>query len=153
PGDEVKPYLSVFTAADAGTGRFDWDLSEPHRVPRALVLDLDPFEAARQLVQDQGLGAVVHDVIVPPIQTGAHTISISANLPAQRPDVLSCGAPLRCPPAPPFRMQAVTQTVEIVPPSDSANTTLKLSPKEELKYWCSTFMVVQNGDSVEQLSG
>jgi len=50
-------------------------------------------------------------------------------------------------------MQAIVQSVELTPPSDSAAVTLKLSPKEALQYSYSTFLVVQSGTAVQQLNG
>lgn len=153
PKDPMKEYFALPAPETAGSDTLDWDFSEPHRVSRGLVLSLDPFAAAKQLAASEGLAAVVHQTVIPPIQIGTHQVWITANLLSERPGVLASGVTLKAPAAPPFRPQAITLSAEFQPPMDSAMLVLRLSPKEELQYTYSTFVVLQSGDSVERLNG
>ncbi|MFQ4138237.1 hypothetical protein PGN35_018155 [Nodosilinea sp. PGN35] len=136
-----------------GEGRFEWDLSQPQRVLRPWAIALNPLEAAQEIVQAQGLEAVFKEVTVPALPTGAHAVEVRANLPTVRPGVLAAGVTLTAPPALPHRLQTQTATAEFKPPGDRAQVVLRLSPAEALAYTYSTYMVLRQGNRVQQLRG
>ena len=78
----------------------------------------------------EGIGAVVKQTVVPPLETGTRRVHVTANLPAARSGVISLGVDLVAPEHPPQRPQAVYQTMELVPPADTGVATLKLSMAE-----------------------
>lgn len=152
PVEDGRGYMALDLPMEIGSGRFEWDLSQPRQTWQPLVLSLRPLDAARQLVQQAGLEAVVPPpVIVPAIPTGMFTVDISANLPASRPGVLAVGVTLRAAPRPPFRPQAVIQSAELIPPEDRATVRLRLSPVEALEYRYATFVITQDSSGIRQL--
>ncbi|NER83744.1 MAG: hypothetical protein F6K42_30210 [Leptolyngbya sp. SIO1D8] len=132
-------------------GDYTWDLSTPLRCPRPVVLTLDPLRAARNLVTDQGLDAVFHTTIVPPIPTGAVTLEVSANLPRQRQGILAMGAHLYAPPRLPYRAQAIAASIEVSSPTDQASTFLRFAPGEPLAYTVTTYVVTQTATGITRL--
>jgi hypothetical protein len=134
-------------------GSFEWDLSEPVAVTRPLVLMFDPFELPRELVRDSGPAGVIDHIAVPPLRTGEIEVSVTANLPATRVGVLALGATLSAPPHLPNRPQAIEAAVELTPPLDAASARLRFSPAEPTEYSVTPFVVVQTGDSFDQLHG
>lgn len=153
PAAVAEPSFALPKPEAVGGGSFEWDLKDALQTPRAFVLELHPMEAARELVKERGIDAVYRETVVPPIPTGFHTVSLSANLPAERPGVESLGVTLSLPPRPPQRFQAVEATVEFVPPEDRGSTLLKLAPTEKLEYTYRTFAVVSNSRGGEQYEG
>jgi hypothetical protein len=154
PAEDGKPYMVLASPDGIGSGTFEWELSQPLQTWRPLVLVLHPLEAARRVVQEHGLEVVVPPLtIVPPIPTGVFEVSVSANLPEQRPGVLSLGVTLRAAPKPPFRPQAVIQSAELSPPDDAAQILLRLSPAEELAYAYSTFVILKGSSGIRQVDG
>ena len=154
PAEDGKPHMVLASPDGIGSGTFEWDLSRPLQTWRPLVLILHPLEAARQVVQEHGLEAVVPPpTIVPPIPTGVFEVSVSANIPDQRPGVLSLGVTLRAAPKPPFRPQVVIQSAELSPPDDAAQILLRLSPAEELTYAYSTFVILNDSGGIRQVDG
>ncbi len=67
PTLDAGSYLALTAPDTIGNGSFDWDLSKPLRVFRPLMLKLNPFAAAQEIVHHQGLEAVVRQTIVPNI--------------------------------------------------------------------------------------
>lgn len=152
PADRPGASLELPAASAVAEEELEWDLREPLRVSRPFLFRLDPLEAARALVREQGLASVVRETVVPPIPTGAHLVRVTANLPRLRPGVVSLGVTLRVPPAPPHRPEARVETVELLPPEDSATVRLRLSPAEELAYRYAPFAVVKLGSTFERLT-
>jgi hypothetical protein len=150
PQEAVQPYLALMPPEQVGDGRVDWDLSQPQQVIRPLVLRLDPLDAARRIVEERGVEAVYGEITVPPLPTGVVPITVTANLPDQRPGVLEIGATLYAPPHPPWRMQAVSETCAFTPPDDRREVHLHLSPREAPAYSYSTYAVVQQTNGVNQ---
>jgi hypothetical protein len=154
PTEDTKPYMALVPSDGVSSGTFEWDLSQPLQTWRPLVLILRPLEAVRQVVQEHGLEAVVPPpTIVPPIPTGVFEVSVSANIPEQRPGVLSLGVTLRAAPHPPFRPQAVIKSAELSPPEDAAEILLRLSPAEDLMYTYSTFVILNDFGGMRQVDG
>jgi hypothetical protein len=145
PKADAQAYLALQAPGDAGSGRFEWDLSEPLTVTRPLVLSFDPLEVARALIHEAGADAVIRQTVVPPIKVGTLPISITANLPSQRFGVLALGVTVGVAPRPPHRPQAINETVELTPPEDNASVLLRLSPAERPEYTFTTFVIVEDG--------
>lgn len=152
PADRPGASLELPAPSAAPEERLEWNLQEPLRVSRPFLFRLDPLEAARFLVREQGLASVVRETVVPPIPTGAHLVQVTANLPRLRPGVVSLGVTLRVAPAPPHRPEARVETVELLPPADAATVRLRLSPADELAYTYSAFAVVKLGSTFERLA-
>jgi hypothetical protein len=150
PTDAGDPHLAIATHA---AGSIEWDLSQPLQAYRTIVLSLDPLAAAQQLVQTKGLDAIFQEVTVPPIQTGTWAIDVAANLPDHRPGIISIEVTLKAPPVLPHRPQARIVTADLLPPEDTAQVMLRLSPMEKLAYMVSTTVVLQDSSGVQQLTG
>jgi hypothetical protein len=146
-------HLALTAADEVGSATFRWDLSEALKVSRPLLLHLHPLEAARELVRNEGLDAVVSRTVVPPLQTGVLPLSIIANLPPHREGVLALGVTVEAPPKPPHRMQAIIETVELDPPDDTEELNLRFSPAEEPAYTVRTFAVLRDTTGIERLEG
>jgi len=151
PATPVRASIALEMGA-AVPGMVTWDLGQPIAALRTIVAELDPFEAARQLVAAEGIGAVVKQTVVPPLETGTRRVHVTANLPAARSGVISIGVDLVAPEHPPQRPQAVHQTIELVPPADAAVATLKLSMAEPTAYEYATWAVVGNAGRVEKVT-
>ena len=136
---------------EASAGQVNWDLSEPLAVPRAIIASLDPFEAARQLVKAEGVAAFIKQTVVPPLSTGTRRLHVAANLPSIRTGSLSLGVHVNAPPRPPHRMQAIQETLELVPPVDAGVVTLKMSAAEPFAYDFTTWAVTERSGAVERL--
>jgi hypothetical protein len=155
-GDAANSTYLTLTpeAAGAGSGRATWDLAEPELTFRPLVLTMNPLDAARAAIADSGLEVIVPaPVIVPPIAAGVHSVSITANLPENRPGVPAVGVTLRAPPAPPARPQAQIASAELTPPDDAAVVALRLAPTEPLRYLYRTFVMVEEDSGPRRIEG
>lgn len=149
PNDDAKPYLALIPAPSDDRS-IEWDLSQPLRVPRPLVLNLNPLAAAQKIVQAQGIDAIARTTIIPAFSTGILPVSVSANLPAHRPGVIAMGVTLRAAPYLPYRPQAVIATTELTPPEDQARLLLRLAASEPPQYTVMTFVVVSNSQGAKQ---
>ena len=139
---------------DLGTGRVEWNLSQPMETWRPFVLNLQPFEAVSQAVQAHGIEAIVPPpVIVPPLHTGVYHIEVSTNIPEIRPGVLTLGVTIQAKPRAPTRPQAVTVSTELVSNSDLTNVKLILSPGEQLNYTYKTFVILEDSLGIRQFDG
>jgi hypothetical protein len=157
PSSRIEPHFALLKPEEAAAGVTEWNLAEPARVPRTITLSLHPLEAAQRLVKEKGekgLSAIVRETKVPPMQTGVHQVTVTANLPvAERVGLLAIGANLRVPPKPPRRAQAVNASARFAPPDDAASLTLRLAPKEPLEFSFTTYAVLQSGQTVKRHDG
>lgn len=154
PKADGRGYMALTWMDDSGTGRAEWDLSQPLYSWRPLVLPLRPFEAARQVIRTAGTQAIVPPpIIVPPLPTGMYQVDVSTNIPEVRPGVAAIGVTLRAPPRPPSRPQAVVASAELIPPTDATSIRLKLSPTERLDYTYATFVILEDSRGAVQLDG
>lgn len=146
-------YLAL-NVPNSGSGKEEWDLSQPMTTWRTMVVSLEPFRAARQAIASAGPEAIVPPpVIVPPLAAGFHQVDISANIQEPGPGVSAVGVTLRAAPHPPARPQAVTVSTELSPSLGSTFVRLKLSPREPLAYTFSTFVITENSQGIRQLDG
>jgi hypothetical protein len=137
--------------ADAAPGLQSWDLSQPQITMRTVLLTLDPLEAARQLVQSQGLSAVLHETIVPPLPLGMVSVTVQASLPAPIVGVVALGVTLKAPPFLPHRPQAKIASADFTSSLDDVKLRLQLTPIEPLQYTFSTYVILANAQGAEQL--
>ena len=128
-GDDDRTRVAWADAVPSG--RVTWDLSEAIVTPRPVTLTVDPFEAARQVVDRRGIDAVSPTVVVPALQSGQHRVSVIANLPAHRPAVVEAGVELEAPARPPFRLQTQHRAVVLTPPDDRGEADFRFSPLED----------------------
>jgi hypothetical protein len=136
---------------EASAGQVSWELSEPLAAPRALIASLDPFEAARQLVSAEGVATFIKQTVVPPLSSGTRRLHVAANLPSIRTGSLSLGVHVSAPPRPPHRVQAIQETLELIPPVDAGVITLKMSAAEPFAYEYTTWDVTERSGAVERL--
>jgi len=147
------PILVLPAAEQFGSGTFLWDLAEPAATARTVTLTFDPLASARALVAAHGIEAVVSTDTVRRLQTGFVSLSVAANLPAQRQGILSLGVTVKVPPKLPFRPQQINRTVELQGPSDSGFMLLQLAPAEKLAYSYKTFVILQDSAGTHRLEG
>lgn len=125
-----------------------WDLATPIAAPRPVTLSLNPFEAAAQLVKEQGLDAVIHRVDVPGLQLGGVPVSLWAALP----DGLDAavGVSLHAPPTR-YRPQALwSGPIPLLASKDyAASYTLRFSPAEPPEFTFRTYVELADGSHVE----
>ncbi|MBD2864931.1 hypothetical protein [Paenibacillus oceani] len=151
-GYMALPGLDI--SGTGGSGRMEWDLSQPLKTWRPLVLSLHPFDSARQAIRSVGIEAIAPPpIVVPALPTGLHQVDVSANIPGERPGVAAIGVTLRAPPRPPVRPQGVSVSAELISPIDTAAIRLKLTPAEPLEYTYSTFAILDNSRNSRQLDG
>jgi hypothetical protein len=129
-----------------------WDLSQPKIVPKIFVLTLNPFEEARRVVEAQGVQAVLHETVVPPLDTGFETILVSANLPPAVQGVRLLGVHLVAPPRPPQRVHPLTASRRFNQPGEIHRIDWRFAPLEPVEFEYKTFVVPSTG-SVEQIFG
>jgi hypothetical protein len=129
-----------------------WDLSQPVRTFRPLLLNLDPLGSVRAFVAEHGTGALVSRHVVPPLPTGQLTVTVTANLPPLRLGVLRLGVELIAAPRPAVRPQQSRAEGPLDPPSDTATLRLRLAPAEPEEYESVAYAVVPGGGN-EPLRG
>ncbi|MEM7132929.1 MAG: hypothetical protein AAF702_41885 [Chloroflexota bacterium] len=153
PERDGTPHILLPSLAEIGRGRFEWDLSRPIQVPRPLLLTLNPFDAAQQLVQDEGVDAVITKTTVPPIPAGFQRISVVTNLPENRQGIWDLGVTVRVEPQLPFRPQAQVKTVSLREDPSIFDVDLRFSPVEKPEYNVFTYTVVRDAGGIEQIKG
>jgi hypothetical protein len=131
----------VLSGDAPGEGTFLWDLNEPMRALRPLVMFLRPLDEARRLARESGIDAVRGRSTVSQLQTGAHVIEIAANIPGQPTGVAALGVTVTAPAKKPFRPQPQIKTVELRAPAFTDKVSLLLSPKEALDYQYKAYAV------------
>lgn len=150
----MNDYYQLMTADDAGEGSFEWNLSQPTEIKRLLRLQMNPIKAAKQLAdQPGGIESSIKEIQVPPLQTGFKYLSVSANLPAHRLNVLKAAVQIQAPPHVPVRMQALSETVNFIAPDDASDIVLRYSPAETLNYNYQPFMLVNTISGVKKIQG
>ena len=130
-----------------------WDLRQQRLVPRVMLLQLDPFEAARQVVATAGLQSVVHETVVPPLETGVVSITIAANLPEELQGILHLGVNLLAPPTPPQRVQPLTASLLFDDPKAKQTVNWRFSPIETVSYQYTTFAYLREAGRHPPLGG
>lgn len=119
-----------------------WDLRQDKLVPVPVVLKFDPFDAVQQLVEADGLSAVLTETIVPPLETGFVSLTLAANLPDHLKGVVHLGVDLFAPPHPPERVQPLTASLLLDDTQSLQTVNWRFSPIEEVKYQYSGFAIV-----------
>ena len=153
PVEPVTPHLRLVDPDSVGSGILEWNLLDPVIVERTFTLKLDPLNDARAMIRSHGMGSILRQTTVPPIPLGVYTVEMQVNLPAERPGVLAMGINLHVPPCAPQRPQPVAATVQFKSPDTSAIATLRLAPLEKLSYTYTTFVILQQGNSIKSLEG
>ena len=129
-----------------------WDLSQPRVVPKIFVLTLNPFEAARRVAEAQGVQAVLHETVVPPLDTGLETVLVSANLPPVIQGIRFLGVHLVAPPRPPQRIHPLTASKQFKESGEIHRVDWRFAPMEPVEFEYKTFVVLSAGN-VTQLLG
>lgn len=130
-------------------GRFEWNLREPFLAQRLVPVMFDAFDAVRRA----GVDGVVRRTVTQTVQSGFVLAEVAANLPRERPGVLSCGAHLRAAPKLPWRPQAINETVEFTAPDDRARVLLRFAPNERTLVQVRTFVVLEEASGMRMLEG
>ncbi|MEL7495731.1 MAG: hypothetical protein AAGJ95_17460 [Cyanobacteria bacterium J06554_11] len=144
-------YIELSPTKEIPVGDYTWDLSTPFRCYRPAVFTLDPLRAARQLVESAGLSAVFDEVTVPSLSTGKTTIEVRANLPDSQMGILELGVDLYAAPNPPYRVQAIAQSVSFTASDDPSSLQLRFSPKEIPRYQVSTYVIAKTETGIARI--
>lgn len=127
-------YLMLLEPATLTSQTTTWDLSQPLKTFRPLVLSLNPLEAIAGENNSCGRDALIHHTVLPAFSTGQLPVTVLANLPVYRPTVEMVSVTLRAPPYLPYRPQSAIATCELITPDDQATAVLRLSPVEPPDY-------------------
>lgn len=144
PGAGDPPNI-LFSQPDSGP--LTWDLHQPVVVPRAFVIQFDMITSLREAGDPS---ALVHEIAIPALDLGFHTITIGANLPDNRLGIPAIGVRIEIAPNPPLRPSGVSETLVFTSPSDEGAISVRLSPGEELQYRLTCFAVLAVGSNVFQ---
>jgi hypothetical protein len=130
-----------------------WDLRQQRLVSRVALLQLNPFEAARQVASTAGLQSVVHETVVPPLETGVVSLTVAANLPEALQGVLHLGVNLLALPTPPQRVQALSASLLFDDPKAKQTVNWRFSPVETASYQYTTFVYLREAGVIRRLDG
>ena len=130
-----------------------WDLQQEKLVPHLVLLELNPFEAAQQVVNEQGLESVLHETVVPELETGVASLTIATNLPDAIQGVLLLGADLLAPPHPPQRVQPLSASLLFKDLQARQTVNWRFSPVEEMDYQFTGFAIVRDAHGTRRLNG
>ena len=130
-----------------------WDLHLDKLVPHVVLLTLDPFDAARQVVAANGLESVLTETVVPTLETGVVSLTVAANLPDNLQGVLHMGVNLLAPPTPPQRVHPLTAGLMFDDPQARQTVNWQFSPVEEEAYQYTTFVFVRQAGSIRRYEG
>jgi len=92
-------------------------------------------------------------LIVPALDLGQHVLTVRANLPAHRSNLLVASVSVRQGPNPPSRPQAVILSQDLSEPEDTVHFALRLAPGEPLNAQLRTEVVLQTDGGVTRLLG
>jgi hypothetical protein len=144
----APPYSQTVHLQPASAGSFEWDLRDSVLVERAFPI---VFDALGVVAQERA--QLVRETVSAPLASGFRLVEVSANLPADRPGVLSCGVHLRAPARLPARPQPLSETVELTPPAHRARALMRFAPGEAPRFRSQTFLILETGDGFHQLLG
>ena len=130
-----------------------WDLSQERMVPRVTLLQLDPFQAAQQLVATEGLEAVWQETVVPPLESGVATLVVGTNLPHAVHGILKLGVSLLAPPKPPLRPHPLSDSLLFDDPEELHRINWRFSPQEPVRYEYTTFVLLREAGTIRRLLG
>jgi hypothetical protein len=135
-----------------------WDLNQERLIPMPVLLEFNPFEAARQAVAAGGLAAVLTETIVPALDPGIVSLTLAANLPDNLQGVLHLGVDLLAPAHPPQRVQPLSASLLFDNPQAVQTVNWRFSPVEEIRYQSAGFAMVRfqssgGGSVIRRLAG
>ncbi|MCQ0092522.1 hypothetical protein [Roseovarius sp. M141] len=154
--DTGTPRFTLPTGADAGHGRFEWDLSQPIATLRWITLATDPFTLLRDFLAQHGPDPLIQRSTLAPIPTGARRLSVLANLPTGAEQITglhALGVTLTAPPLAPHRPRPAIVSAMLDAATDAMGLTLALSPGEPLAYRVSGFAILADAAGVRRLEG
>jgi hypothetical protein len=152
PGINDPAYVVFKDASQLPQDAVQWDLSQPAIGHQQWVLSLDVLTSLRAYVAKSGIGSLVKNVMVPPLQVGFCRIDFGANLPPNRLGVPAIGANVEVAANPPQRPSSISQQVTFTEPNDSGSIQFRLSPSEQLTYTLSGYAVAAAGQMVQQFT-
>lgn len=116
------------------TGRFVWDLSEPLVAERHTFFTMDALKEARDLVMARGMEALFTTTVVEPLPTGFLRVEVYHPFYEIPTGIRQIGVKINAAPNPPFRNQAIHETVVFNRGQQKKVIILHFSPKEEPRY-------------------
>jgi len=152
PAVDDPPYIAFAESAQLPPDAVLWDLSVPAIGRRQWVLSLAVLTDLRAYAAKNGIGSLVKDVTVPPLEVGFCRIDFDANLPPNRIGVPAIGVNVDVAPNPPMRPSSISQQVTFTEPNDEGSVQFRLSPSEQIAYTVSGFAVVSAGQMIEQFA-
>ncbi len=154
--DTGTPLVTLPTGADAGHGRFEWDLAQPFPAVRWITLATDPFNLLRDFLTQNGPDPLIQRSTLAPIPIGARRLTVLANLPTGAEHLTGLhvlGVTLTAPPLAPHRPRPAIVSAMLDTTSDAIGLTLALSPGEPLAYQVSGFAILADAAGVRRLEG
>ena len=144
PSGETRPCVGLNLTGPAA----NWDLSTPLVSFRPLLL-LAPLRTR----PEDAATFTAPPLIVPALDHGQHALTVRANLPAHRSNLLAASISVRQGPLPPARPQAVTLSQDLSEPDDTVHFALQLAPGEPLNAQFRAEVVFQTDAGVTRLLG
>lgn len=152
PDDLLEPHIKLFTADEAGKGKFTWDLSKPLVASRIFVFKFDPLVQARELVKSKGINALYKETVVQPFNTGVVRLLVTHELPKAPENVASFGVKLNAPSSS-QRPQAINKTLTFSASENKYFAEMRFSPSEKLQYKYTPFVVTRDSRGTKELLG
>lgn len=144
PNGETRPCVGLNLTGPAA----NWDLSTPLVSFRPQLL-LAPLRTR----PEDAATFTAPPLIVPALDLGQHALTVRANLPAHRSNLLAASVSVRQEACPPARPQAVTLSQDLQEPGDTVHFTLRLAPGEPLDAQVRAEVVLQTDSGVTRLLG
>ena len=152
PDDLLEPHIKLFTAEEAGKGKFTWDLSKPLVASRVFVFKFDPLAQARELVKSKGINALYKETVVQPFNTGVVRLLVTHELPKAPESVASFGVKLSAPSSA-QRPQAINKTLTFSASENKYFAEMRFSPTEKLQYKYTAFVITRDSRGTKELLG
>ncbi len=140
--------------SDARTeGQFNWDLSEPLITNRHHLFTIDALKEARDLVRDGGLEALFRTTVVEPLPTGFLRVEVYHPFHEVPVGIRQIGIKISAPPNPPFRNQAIHETVVFDSGQQKKVIVLHFSPGERPGFECTPYAIFGDSTGTKEVLG
>ena len=134
-------------------GQFIWDLSEPLVVERHSLFTMDVLREARDLVMARGMDALFSTTVVEPLPTGFLRVEVYHPFYEVPKGILQIGIRIIAEPNPPFRNQAIHETVIFDRGGQKKIAVLHFSPKEEPRYEYIPYAIYEDSSGTKEVTG
>lgn len=153
PANESEPHIRLQTASEAGISRVNWDLSQPKVVSRLFAFQFDAMAEARKLVNEFGIDHFLEESIIESLNTGFVRLMITHPFKVLPKNILSMGVKVNLPYNPPYRPNAINETIDFQPGIDKEFVNLRFTPFEKQAFFYETFVIVKDSSGTRELTG